>query len=356
MERVEADPSLVRFGELFTPNTHKLAREFAVMDNCYAESEVSVQGHMWLASSISNDYVERNWLVGDEKRIFIPGIEPASYPASDFFFHHLIRNKIDFRVYGGAVGTLADLEGLYGRKARFGKNVDKNWPGGVIWNIAYKDEERAKYFRERLLEWKRMPDLMPQFIFMLLPNDHTYGVSPGKPAPDSMVSDNDYGLGLVIEYLSHTIFWKDTVVFVVEDDPQSGADHIDSHRTVCLAIGSYIKRGYVSSVRYSFPSFFKTFELILGLDSLYQTDLKAAPMLDLFTNSPDFSPYTALPRNIEDKIVEGIDMLDERLRPLAIKSLQMDFDEPDSPKNTEIYEVLTEYLFIRYPELFKYSF
>ncbi|MGC8928374.1 MAG: beta-propeller fold lactonase family protein [Myxococcota bacterium] len=353
MEGVEADPNLVRFGELFTPNTHKLAREFAVFDNCFAESEVSVQGHIWLTSSTTNDYIERNWLVGDESRIFIPGVEPASYPASDFFFHHLMRNKISFLVYGESVGTMADLEGLYGRKPLFNKYVDRNWPGGVIWNMAYKDEDRAKYFRDRLSEWEREPDKMPTFIFMLLPNDHTYGVSPGKLAPDSMVSDNDYGLGLVIEYLSNTSFWKDTVVFVVEDDPQSGADHIDSHRTVCLAIGPYIKRGYVSSIRYSFPSFFKTFELILGINSLYQTDLRAAPMLDVFTNSPDFTPYKAVPRNIPDKIVEGIQNLTPELRALAEKSLLMDFSEPDSPKNTEMYEVLTEYLRIMYPDLFK---
>lgn len=353
LEGVEADPSLVRFGELFTPNTHKLAKEFAVFDNCFAESEVSVQGHMWLTSSITNDYIERNWLVGDENRIFLPGIEPASFPASEFFFHHLMRNKINFLVYGEAVGTMSDLEGLYGRKPRFEKYVDRKWPGGIIWNIAYKDEDRAKYFRDRLSEWEKEPEKMPAFIFMLLPNDHTYGVSPGKLAPDSMVSDNDYGLGLVIEYLSNSVFWKDSVVFVVEDDPQSGADHIDSHRTVCLAIGPYIKRGYVSSIQYSFPSFFKTFELILGIDSLYQTDLRAAPMLDVFTTTPDFTPYKAEPRRIEDKIIPPFHSLNGEMKVLAEKSLNMDFDEPDSPKNVEMYEVLTEYLRIHYPFLFK---
>lgn len=352
LEGVEAEPSLVRFGELFTPNAHKLAREFAVFDNCFAESEVSVQGHMWLTSSTTNDYIERNWLVGDENRIFLPGIEPASFPASNFFFHHLMKNKINFLVYGEAVGTMADLEGLYGRKPIFNKYVDRKWPGGVIWNIAYKDEDRAKYFMDRLSEWEKEPDKMPTFIFMLLPNDHTYGVSPGKLAPDSMVSDNDYGLGLVVEYLSNSSFWKDSVIFVVEDDPQSGADHIDSHRTICLAIGPYIKRGYVSSVQYSFPSFFKTFELILGINSLYQTDMRAAPMLDVFTNTPDFTPYKALPRNIPDKIIEGIQNLTPEMKKLAEKSLIMDFSEPDSPKNTEMYEVLDEYLKIMYPHLF----
>lgn len=352
MEKVEAEPSLVRFGEKFTPNTHKLAREFTVFDNCFAESEVSVQGHMWLTASITNDYIERNWLVGDKSRLFLPGIEPASYPASDFFFHHLLKNKINFIVYGEAVGVMADLEGLYGRKARFEKYVDRNWPGGVIWNISPKDEERAHYFGDRLLEWEKEPEKMPLFIFMLLPNDHTYGVSPGKPAPDSMVSDNDYALGLVIEYLSNSVFWKDSVVFVVEDDPQSGADHIDSHRTICLAIGPYIKRGYVSSIQYSFPSFYKTFELILGINSLYQTDLRAAPMLDVFTNTPDFTPYKAEPRQIEDKIIPPIHNLDFRLKPLAEKSLHMDFSEPDSPKNTDMYEILTDYLKIIYPEMF----
>ncbi|MCX7944303.1 MAG: beta-propeller fold lactonase family protein [Deltaproteobacteria bacterium] len=353
MEGVKTDPSLLMFGEMFTPNTHKLAREFAVFDNCYAESEVSVQGHIWLTSSTTNDYIERNWLIGDESRLFLPGVEPASYPASEFFFHYLLKNRINFMVYGEAVGVMADLEGLYGRKPRFEKYVDRKWPGGVIWNMSPKDEERANYFRDRLKEWEKNPERMPTFIFMLLPNDHTYGVSPGKLAPDSMVSDNDYALGLVIEYLSNSIFWKESVVFVVQDDPQSGSDHIDSHRTVCLAIGPYVKRGYVSSIQYSFPSFYKTFELILGLESLYQTDLRAAPMLDVFTNTPDFRPYKAEPRRIEDKIIPPIHSLDIRLRPLAEKSLLMDFSEPDSPRNHEMHEVLRDYLKIEYPHLFR---
>ena len=338
LEGTEADKNLVQFGEDYTPNTHKLAREFVNFDNCYADSEVSVQGHMWLTASISNDYVERAWLGAEGGRIFLPGIEPAGYPANDFFFHHLYRHGIKFLVYGEAVGTLSDFYGLFGREKIFKDYVDGNWPGGPIWNMGVKDEVRARYFLKKLEELLRRT-----FILMLLPNDHTYGISPGKPAPESMVSDNDYALGLVIEGLSHSRFWKDTAVFVVEDDPQSGADHIDAHRTVCLLISPYAKRGYVSHVHYSFPSIYKTIELILGVPPIYHYDENAPPMYDAFTNEPDFTPYEALERRIPDRIIPKYEELSAEMKRLARLSMKMDFSEPDSIKNHHMGYVLREY-------------
>jgi len=341
LQGTEADPTLIEYDETITPNTHKLAREYTNFDNCYADSEVSDQGHMWLTASISNDYVERSWLTSG--RTWLPGNELASYPASDFFFHHLLKHNIKFMVYGEAVGTLPDLKGWYGREKSLEGYVDENWPGGVIWSMSPKDEDRAKYFAERIKEWEKSPNDMPSFILMLLPNDHTYGYSPGELTPESMVSDNDYGLGLVIETMSHSIFWPTTTIFVVEDDPQGGLDHIDAHRTVCLAIGPYVKRNYTSHVHYSFPSIYKTMELILGVPPMYQYDERAPAMYDVFTTVPDLTSYTALPRNIADEIVPQYLSLDKEMRKLARMSMKMDFTEPDSVKNHDMGYVLKRY-------------
>lgn len=158
-----------------------------------------------------------------------------------------------------------------------------------------------------------------------------------------MVSDNDYGLGLVIEALSQSSFWASTAVFVTEDDPQSGADHIDAHRTVCLVIIPWARRGYTSSVHYSFPSLFKTIELILGIGPLYQYDAAAPGMYDVFIDQPDYTPYQALPRRIPDRVVASLDKMSPPMRRLAELSQQMDFTEPDSVKNHLMGSVLREY-------------
>lgn len=342
MPGTEADPSLIIFGEYYTPNAHKLAREFANLDNCYSDAEVSMQGHMWGTASISNDYVERGWFMG-ESHPPGAGIEPAGFPANDFFFHHLLKNNIKFMVYGESVGTLTELWGAFGKDPVFKGYVDENWPGGVIWSMAPKDEERARYFAERLKEWEAEGD-MPRYIMMLLPNDHNYGVKPGKPTPESMVADNDYALGLVVEALSHSKFWKEMAIFVTEDDPQSGSDHIDAHRTVCLVISPYAKRGYISKVHYSVPNIYKTMELLLGLPPMYQYDERAQAMYDVFTNDPDFTPYDSVPRNHPDEITPAYEKLTPELRELADITATMDFSEPDSPKNAELGKVLKRYM------------
>jgi len=342
LEGTEADPDLTEYDETYTPNTHELARKYTNYDNCYADSEVSDQGHMWLTASISNDYVERSWLAGTS-RLWLPGNEPASLPASEFFFHHLLKHNIKFMVYGEAVGIMPDLYGMFGREKNFEGYVDESWPGGVIWSMTPKDEDRARYFADRIKEWEKNPNDMPRFILMVLPNDHTYGVRSGELEPESMVSDNDYGFGLVIETMSHSIFWPNTTIFVVEDDPQGGADHIDAHRTVCLAIGPYVKRNYTSRVHYSFPSIYKTMELILGVPPMYQYDERAPAMYDAFTTEPDVTSYTALPRNYPDKIVPEYLSLDKEMKKLARMSMKMDFSEPDSIKNHDMGYVLKRY-------------
>jgi YVTN family beta-propeller protein len=342
----DADPSLVEYGEKFTPNTHKLAQEFTNFDNCYSDAEVSMQGHMWDTGSNCNDFVERGWVMNTLNET-AAGVEPAGHMGNEFFFHNLLNNNIKFMVYGEAVGILSELWGLFEMEIKFKGYDDESWPGGVIWSMSVKDEERAKYFADRLKEWED-ENSMPQYIMMLLPDDHTYGVSPGTPTPESMVSDNDYGLGLVIEALSHSKFWKETAVFVTEDDPQSGRDHIEGHRTICLVISPYARRGYTSHVHYSVPSIYKTMELILGVKPMYKYDDHAPAMYDVFTTEPDFTPYDAVPPQVPYEITPSYEELPAEIKKLADMSRKMDFSEPDSIKNHALGYVNRHYMELKH--------
>ncbi len=337
----DGDPNLTMFGEWYTPNLHKLAREFTTFDNFYSDAEVSVQGHMWHTASISTDYVEKTWIAyyRDGTRVPAPGIEPAGYPEAGFMFHHCLRHNVDFINYGQMVGVIGELD-------YFKDHVDPNWPGGVVWNMSVKDVERAEYFAEQIKK-----GIFPPFVFILLPNDHTHGFTPGKPTPQSMVADNDEATGMIVEAISHSPYWKETAIFITEDDPQSGADHVDAHRTICLVISPYAKRGYISRVHYSVPSIFKTMELILGLPPMNKYDERAAPMYDCFTSTPDYTPYDAVPRYFAEEFNLSLKQMNPELKVLAEECMEMDFSVPDSVENDRLGEVLRKGLKIRNPLL-----
>ena len=152
-------------------------------------------------------------------------------------------------------------------------------------------------FIKELKEFEKNDDF-PNFIIMLLPNDHTSGTRPGMPTPQAAVADNDLALGQIVEAISGSKFWNETCIFVTEDDPQAGLDHVDGHRTVGLIISPYTKRGKVLSTYYSQINMVRTIENILGIPPMNQLDLTAAPMLDCFINQPDFTPYKAVKNNI----------------------------------------------------------
>jgi hypothetical protein len=260
---------------------------------------------------VVNDYSERNWLLpGDSSPIPMTGVEPASMPLNPMIFRHLYDNKIDFIDYGQIVGMGSEDPAV-------SKYWDQSYPG-VFWNTAFKDVEKAAYVIKRIND-----GFLPSFTYMLLPNDHTEGTKAGRPTPESMVADNDEGLGQLVEALSSSKFWKDTMVFVTEDDPQDGADHVDAHRTLSLVISPYARRGYVSKVHHSIGSFFATWERILGAPPLNVNDANAPPMFDCFTNVPDLTPYTHLPRNVPEAV-------NTIMTPFAAESELLDFSVPDN--------------------------
>ncbi|MBI5527524.1 MAG: hypothetical protein HY897_14410 [Deltaproteobacteria bacterium] len=312
-EGAERDPSLLMFGEEVTPNAHKLAREFTLLDNFYTESEISVQGHLWATGMAVNDYSERTWIVtyrGSTAVYPLSGVEPATSPLNPFVFRHLLNNGISFVDYGQIVGMGGENENVLA-------HWDQKYPG-MVFNTGIKDVVKAQYVVDRINE-----GFLPAFTYMLLPNDHTSGTSPGAQTPESMVADNDEGLGILVEGVSKSRFWDSTLIFVTEDDPQDGADHVDAHRTLALVISPYARKGYISKVHHSFASFYATWERILHAPPLNIYDANAAPLLDCFTNIPDLTPYTHESRRVPEAV-------NTFLGPFAAESAKLDFSVPDN--------------------------
>jgi hypothetical protein len=204
-----------------------------------------------------------------------------------------MKNAIDFRIYGEIIGALDSFNGQ-----SVSSFSDANYPGGSIINYDVRDEDRAKYVAQKLVD----EESFPAFVYVLFPNDHTKGYASGALTPEAMISDNDYATGLLIDRISHSKFWASTAIFVIEDDPQTGGDHIDYHRSIHVVASPWAKRSYVSSVHTSFPSLFRTFEKIFGIGPMNRYDALATPLWDAFRTIPDFAAFEAVPRRVPDSI------------------------------------------------------
>jgi YVTN family beta-propeller protein len=279
LEGTERDPAHLVFGEEYSPNHHRLARAFTVQDNLYVEGDTSILGHFWSTAIQCNEYAEKVFFAGG--RYPLSTLEPAAIPyQGKYLWNNLIDHGIDFRIYGQIVGVTHDLPTLM-------PHMDLKYG---FWNMGTLDVDKVdEIIRE--IDY----GIYPPLIYISLPNDHTYGSDAGKPSPFFLVGDNDAGLGKFVEYISRSEHWADTAIFVTEDDPQSGSDHIDKHRTIGLVISPWAKRGHVSSVMHTMMSMWLTIDLILGIPPTTKFDQYTAPMYDSFTMTPDFSPYEAVP-------------------------------------------------------------
>lgn len=310
-------------GVSVTPNHHALAERFAFSDNFYADSEVSVDGHHWLVGAYPNAWTESTLMAayGGQKRFRMPtsapgrllftgsnsSVHPEEQLEDGALWHHLDRNKVTFRNFGEGfeLAGADEGQGLKPTGARYLTNVpmpdplyrntSRNYPN---YNMNIPDQFRADQFIREVddLYAKTNQDL-PRLLYIHLPNDHMAKARPedGYPFPASYVADNDYALGRIVEYLSHSRWWPNMAILVTEDDAQGGVDHIDSHRTVLLAISPYAQRNYVSKVNSSFPGLLKTAFRLLGIPPLNLFDATAADLADCFTTTPDLTPYKARP-------------------------------------------------------------
>jgi DNA-binding beta-propeller fold protein YncE len=299
MKEGNGEPELCLFPEPITPNHHKLAREFVLLDNIYVDGEVSADGHEWTMGAYATDFVEKIWPLsyrGSSRKTFGYPSEGAmdqiARPSGGYLWNRCIEAKVSYRTYGEWISngkknpdgtfqdskpTVPELAGMY----------DPQFRG---YDLDYPDVKRAERFISELKRFEQTGD-MPRMQVLRLPNDHTYGTLAGKPTPTAMVADNDLALGMVIEALSQSKFWKETAVFVIEDDAQNGPDHVDAHRVTALVISPYTKRRFTDSSLYSTTSMLRTMELILGLKPMSQFDAAARPMYNSFTSKPDFTAY-----------------------------------------------------------------
>ncbi|HEY1186450.1 MAG TPA: alkaline phosphatase family protein [Gemmata sp.] len=292
------EPELCLFPESVTPNHHKLARQFVLLDNLYVDGEVSADGHEWTMGAYATDFVEKIWPLSYRGgKIFGYPSEgakdPIARPSGGYLWDKCAEAKVSYRTYGEWVNNGKKKpgggfeDGTPAVPALAGK-IDPQFRG---YDLEYTDVKRAERFSAELKRFEAA-GTMPQMQVLRLPNDHTAGTKVGAPTVTAMVADNDLALGMVVEAVTKSKFWKETAIFVIEDDTQNGPDHVDAHRSVALVISPYTKRKFVDSTLYSTTSVLRTMELILGLQPMSQFDKAACPMYASFTAKPDLTGYT----------------------------------------------------------------
>lgn len=363
IERGESDPDLCIYGRDVTPNHHQLVDDFVLLDNFYCSGVLSADGHQWTNEAYVTDYIEKSF--GGWPRSYpYWGGDAMAYASSGFIWDNVLAHQKTLRVYGEFVkATIEWKDAAKKQKPTFldcyrdfveqrgeidirAKAAIKTLepylcPTAIGFPSTVPDVHRADQFIRELKEFEK-DGTFPNFMIMLLPNDHTAGTRPGTPTPAATVADNDLALGRIVEAISQSRFWRDTCIFVVEDDPQNGFDHIDGHRTVAMAISPYTRRHALDSTQYNQTSMVRTIELILGLPPMTQLDSSATPMASCFADRPDFTPYKALPNKVPlDQMNPPLaDIRNPRQRHWAEVSLKLPLDNIDEADEGTLNRIL----------------
>ena len=340
MERGNGDPNLALLGEPITPNAHALAREFVLFDNFYVDAEVSYDGHAWSMGAYATDVVEKIWPTNYASRggIYLSegGWEDRTpygniaAPADGYLWDFAKRAGVSVRSYGEfatrdrASGLMkANVPGLEGL-------VHPQYPP---YDLSIPDQKRADIWLEEFRTFEASGDL-PRLSIIRLPNDHTWGTRAGASTPRAMVADNDLALGRIVDAITHSRFWKECAIFVLEDDAQNGPDHVDAHRSPALVISPFAKRQALDSTLYTTSAMLRTMELILGLPPMSQYDAAATPMYNAFQPVPVLTPYTVLPARVP------LDERNDPSAPGAQASARMNFTEADLTPEIELNEII----------------
>ena len=345
LKQGNGDSTLLLFGRKITPNQHKLAESFVLLDNFYCSGVLSADGHQWANEAYVTDYIEKSF--GDFVRSYpYDGDDALAYASSGFLWDNVLRHGLTFRNYGEFVNAeISPRTSTYSEVLKDFQNGTKNisikgtasieqiapytCPSYIGFPIVVPDAYRASVFIKELHEFEEKGEF-PNFSVLLLPADHTSGTRPGLPTPAAAVADNDLALGRIVEALSKSKFWKETCIFVTEDDPQDGLDHVDGHRTVGLVISPYTKHKQVISTYYSQINMVRTMEDILGLPPMNQLDEAAESMTACFNEAPDFAPFNAEPSAIPlDQINPPLKSLKGKQLSWAKKSMEQDLDDYD---------------------------
>jgi len=337
------DPDLCIFGRDVSPNHHALAEQFVLLDNYYCSGIVSADGHQWATQGITTDYQEKSW--GTWSRSYDFGSDPLAFAPTNFIWDNALLHGLSFRNYGEFDFPSLDPDSarwsaMYEEyKSNAGKVVFRQsipleplraytcptYPG---WDLRIPDVLRVDRFMKEFKEYEKRGE-WPNLVFVYLPQDHTSGNQIGAPTPRAHVADNDLAVGRLIEAISKSPFWSSTCIFVNEDDPQNGFDHVDGHRSLCLVVSPYTKRGKVVSKFYNQSSVLHTIERILGLPPMNQLDALAPTMEDCFNSHPNITPYTALPNTIPlDEMNKHASIIDDKT-PSRTTGELFDFSRPD---------------------------
>ena len=286
------DTTLLLFGRKYTPNQHAIAEKFVLLDNFYVDSEVSADGHQWSMGAYATDYREKSWPTsygGKGGGIYGEPEKNVVLNKSGYIWDLCNRYGVTFRTYGEFVtngkATIPVLD----------KHFHPTFPS---YSLAIMDTTRLRIWKTEF-ETMVKENRVPQFNTLRLGNDHTEGLRIGRPTPYAHVADNDYAVGLLIETLSKSPIWNETAVFILEDDAQNGADHVDAHRSTAYVAGGFVKRNYVDHTAYSTSSMLRTMELILGLSPMSQYDAAAMPMWRSFDSVAKPSDFKAITPNVD---------------------------------------------------------
>ncbi len=401
----DGDPSLTMYGSEITPNEHKLALQFGVLDNFYDSGEVSGGGHLWSTASTTSDYNEKTWPIayrGKERTYDFGGAVAEEYPleqgipdvddpGTGFLWDDLAKHNLSYRIYGEFMastwckgekvsspkeGTPSPLSGTCpAAEIKKGDALPENvgnprggpspWPWAVPrlksvrptkatqrdhfdpqypdFEVDYPDQLRADEFLREFDEFvkaKGTKNELPQFTLLYLPDDHTGGTRAGKPTPQASVADNDLAVGRVVDAVSHSAYWDDTAIFVVEDDAQNGADHVDAHRSIALEISKYAPRSekpFVDHNFYTTVGMVHTMEALLGLPPMNLFDAHAPLMAPLFAGPGTQPPYVADDKNLRSGLIYKVN---EKQAPGAKESSRMNFSRPDAVDAAKLNAIL----------------
>ncbi|MCC6492670.1 MAG: beta-propeller fold lactonase family protein [Pirellulales bacterium] len=367
VERGNGDASLCIFGGQTTPNQHKLADQFVLLDNTYCAGILSADGHQWSTTAFSTDYMEKSFAgfprsypdgMGEDENDAL-AYSPAGFIWDNALQHHTtIRNYGEFmmpkvRWADASRRRSPDFTACYNQwKNNTGEVVFESEPSVetlrsfspsayVGWAMEVPDQYRADFILRELAEYEKQGEF-PNLTIICLPNDHTSGTSPGSPTPRACAADNDLAFGRIIEGLSHSKFWKEMAIFSIEDDPQAGWDHVSGYRTTAYVASPYAKRGAVVSTQYNTTSILRTIEQILGMAPMNQFDASAEPMFDCFADTPDYAPYNVAAATIAlnemnppaDKVGDAV------LRQDALASATLNFREIDRAPEDVLNRIL----------------
>ena len=337
LAHTNGDPRLAIFGRQITPNQHAMSEQFATFDNCYADGDVSQDGHSWANAAYATDQNEKSWPANYGGHAQAQNRSLAYMPSSGYLWDAARRKGLTYRSYGeyaGRASTGEPMSSIPGAGGLVG-HVSPNYLQNRV-----RDTDNARVFLDEFAQYEANFDSkdpekrLPNYIVMSMQENHTHGTDPKSFTPRAMVANQDFALGQMLERLTHSRYWPQMAVFIMEDDAQDGPDHVDARRTACLVISPYIKRGTVDSTLYTTSSMVRSIELLLGMPPLSQYDAAATPYYAAFGTTADLTGFTGLPAQWN---------LDEKNSPDAYgarESAKMNFAEADEAPMHRLNEII----------------